>query len=437
MGDPVISVEGLGKLYRLGRARERHESLVAALGAAVMAPLRNLRDLKRLNTYRTQEEQADDLLWALKDVSFQVERGEVLGIIGRNGAGKSTLLKILSRITDPTQGRVRIRGRVSSLLEVGTGFHQDLTGRENVYLNGTILGMTKREIDRKFDEIVEFSGVSRFLDTPVKRYSSGMMVRLGFAVAAHLEPDVLIVDEVLAVGDAEFQRKCIGKMQDIATCGGRTVLFVSHNLASMRSLCSRAITLAGGQLVGQGSVGDQVSNYLGSLSRHSQRPLVERSDFQGSGRSRITGVEFLDAHGRAVPGIHAGDSLQVAVDYVSDEVGAIPEFAMSWFTGEGVKAFHVDTTMRNTKIGPLAAAGRFVCDIGRVPVMPGTYHVNLMIKVDHELSYHIYSAAMIQVEAGDFYATGRPCTPDGGALYLDHHWHHLDPAGAHLEGPDR
>ena len=206
-----------------------------------MAPIRNARNLARLDVSRVADD-APDTFWALDDVSFEVKRGEVLGVIGRNGAGKSTLLKILSRITEPTSGRVGIKGRVSSLLEVGTGFHPELTGRDNVYMNGTLLGMTKREIDRKFDEIVAFSGVDRFLDTPVKRYSSGMQVRLAFAVAAHLDPEILIVDEVLAVGDYEFQNKCLGKMEEVATGGdGRTILFVSHNMGMVRSLCSRCL----------------------------------------------------------------------------------------------------------------------------------------------------------------------------------------------------
>src|SRR3972149_1319590 len=231
MPSPAITVENLSKAYRIGLKAEMHDSLVGAVHGMLRAPLRNLRRLSRMNTFKNQDE-SEDTFWALRDVSFEVQEGEVVGIIGRNGAGKSTLLKILSRITEPTAGRAIIRGRVSSLLEVGTGFHPELTGRENVYMNGTILGMTKREIDRKFDEIVEFSGVERFLDTPIKRYSSGMKVRLAFAVAAHLEPEILIIDEVLAVGDVEFQAKCVGKMRDVAG-GGPAGRFVSHTIKAL------------------------------------------------------------------------------------------------------------------------------------------------------------------------------------------------------------
>ncbi len=241
MTTSAIQVENLSKAYRIGLKDEIPDTIASAVMGWVRRPLANFRRLRRLNTFGANGEGDEaDIVWALKDVSFEVAPGEVVGIIGRNGAGKSTLLKILSRITEPTGGRAVIRGRVSSLLEVGTGFHQELTGRENVYLNGTILGMSKREIDRKFAEIVDFSGVEKFLDTPIKHYSSGMKVRLAFAVAAHLEPEILIIDEVLAVGDAEFQKKCLGKMQDVAR-EGRTVLFVSHNMAAVQTLCQRAL----------------------------------------------------------------------------------------------------------------------------------------------------------------------------------------------------
>ncbi|MCC6457189.1 MAG: ABC transporter ATP-binding protein [Caldilineaceae bacterium] len=262
MTNRAIQVETLSKRYRIGVQETRPESLVQALTGWAKAPIRNFRRLRaRTHFDQNGHEDGSDTIWALKDVSFEVEQGETLGIIGRNGAGKSTLLKILSRITEPTSGRAVINGRVASLLEVGTGFHPELTGRENVYLNATILGMRKTEVDRKFDEIVGFSGVEKFIDTPVKFYSSGMKVRLAFSVAAHLEPDILIIDEVLAVGDAEFQKKCLGKMGDVAT-EGRTVLFVSHNLVALRSLCPRAIWLEQGQVQEEGPSSEIVADYL-------------------------------------------------------------------------------------------------------------------------------------------------------------------------------
>ncbi len=266
MTRPAISVENLGKAYRIGLEEEAPDTLLGQAAQFLKAPVRNLSKLRRLNTANAQD--ADDIVWALKDVSFEVQPGEVVGVIGRNGAGKSTLLKILSRITEPTTGHARIRGRVSSLLEVGTGFHPDLSGRDNVYMNGTILGMTKREIDAKFDEIAAFSGVEKFLDTPIKKYSSGMKVRLAFAVAAHLEPEILIIDEVLAVGDAEFQRKCLGKMKDVAG-EGRTVLFVSHNMAAVQELTTEAVFLESGRLAAVGPTEEVAEAYSASLCRNS------------------------------------------------------------------------------------------------------------------------------------------------------------------------
>src|SRR5262245_20853004 len=254
MNAPVIRVEDLSKEYVIGARDKANDTFREIIASSLSSPFRRLC---KLGGHVTEEER----FWALKDVSFEVHEGEVVGIICHNGAGKSTLLKVLSRITAPTRGRVEIRGRVASLLEVGTGFHPELTGRENIYLNGAILGMTRGEIRRKFDEIVAFADIEKFLETPVKRYSSGMYVRLAFAVAAHLEPEILIIDEVLSVGDAEFQKKCLGKMGDVAGCG-RTVLFVSHNLGAIRSLCSRAILLCNGELVAHDTVTHTLGLYL-------------------------------------------------------------------------------------------------------------------------------------------------------------------------------
>jgi lipopolysaccharide transport system ATP-binding protein len=300
VSDLAIRVENLSKAYRIGLKEQRHETLAGAIGSFVRSPLDNYRNLRKLSLFKDlkvedggskiedgsrQRESGNgnaasgnqngnggapaDVIWALKDVSFEVKHGEVLGIIGRNGAGKSTLLKLLSRIMEPTSGRAEIYGRVGSLLEVGTGFHPDLTGRENVYLNGTILGMRKSEVDRKFDEIVAFSEVEKFIDTPVKRYSSGMRVRLAFAVAAYLEPEILVIDEVLAVGDAAFQKKCLGKMQDVAG-QGRTVLFVSHNMSAVLDLCTKGIVLSNGTLVHAGSARSSLEKYMDFASSESQ-----------------------------------------------------------------------------------------------------------------------------------------------------------------------
>ena len=257
--DNAIEVRGLSKRYRIGLYEEMPDSLGEAIMNLLRFPVRSFRSLRKLTSFKDEEQ--EDIIWALKDISFEVKKGEVLGIIGKNGAGKSTLLKLLSRITTHTSGSALIKGRVNSLLEVGTGFHPELTGRDNVYLNGTILGMTRREVKSKFDQIVDFSGIGKFIDTPVKRYSSGMKVRLAFAVAAHLEPEVLIIDEVLAVGDAEFQRRCLGKMDEVAK-SGRTVLFVSHNMNAVSDLCSRAILLKDGKMVANGNTDDIIGQYI-------------------------------------------------------------------------------------------------------------------------------------------------------------------------------
>ena len=260
MSDIAIKVENISKRYRIGLKEELHDTFFGALASWVKYPLSNFRRVQKLSKFSGDGE-SEDIIWALKDISFEVKHGEVLGIIGKNGAGKSTLLKILCRITEPTSGNASIHGRVASLLEVGTGFHPELTGRENVFLNGTILGMKKAEIDRKFDEIVDFSGVEKFIDTPVKRYSSGMRVRLAFAVAAYLEPEILLIDEVLAVGDVEFQKKCLGKMKDVAG-EGRTVLFVSHNMGAISMLCEKTMLFSEGKLEYNGPTEKTIGKYF-------------------------------------------------------------------------------------------------------------------------------------------------------------------------------
>ena len=260
MSKTIIKVENLSKRYRIGLKEELHDTFFGELASWVKYPFSNFKRVQKLSRFNDNTE-SKDIIWALRDVSFEVKQGEVLGIIGKNGAGKSTLLKILCRIAEPTGGWAKVNGRVASLLEVGTGFHPELTGRENVFLNGVILGMKKKEIERKFDEIVDFSGVGKFIDTPVKRFSSGMIVRLAFSVAAHLEPEILFIDEVLAVGDVEFQKKCLGKMKNIAG-EGRTVLFVSHNMAAITNLCNRAILLSNGKVVADGQPSDVVQKYI-------------------------------------------------------------------------------------------------------------------------------------------------------------------------------
>jgi len=309
---PAIQVENLAKLYRLGRRDEGSRTLVEAVGRMALAPWRNFRQLRNLTHFDdAATNAANDILWALRDVSFAVAPGEVVGIIGHNGAGKSTLLKILSRITLPTQGRVVVHGRLASLLEVGTGFHPELSGRDNIYLNGAILGMTRREIQQRFDAIVAFAEIEKFLDTPVKRYSSGMYVRLAFAVAAHLEPEILVVDEVLAVGDTQFQRKCLGKMNEVSRQDGRTVLFVSHNLGAVTQLCTRAILFERGRIVQDGPAEQVVAKYLaqGGDARVTFKDAPSRAPAQ------LLSVRLLDHHGAESVNLDMRFPFTVEVEY--------------------------------------------------------------------------------------------------------------------------
>ena len=320
MSDVAIQAEGLGKLYHLGagsHSRYRYRALRDMIADAVAAPFRRLRStLDRRGDEGQQEAAGENSIWALRDVSLEVKQGEVLGIIGRNGAGKSTLLKLLSRITEPTEGRAEIRGRVGSLLEVGTGFHPELSGRENIYLNGAILGMRKKEIDRRFDAIVDFAELEKFLETPVKRYSSGMFVRLAFSVAAHLEPEILLVDEVLAVGDAAFRKKCLGKMGDVAK-GGRTVLFVSHNMSAVSALCDRAVLLDDGRLVADDEAVVVVERYMvdAAQSADGAEAVREYSEVPAKA-AQITRIRMLNDQGVLSTQHHLDKPLTVEADFV-------------------------------------------------------------------------------------------------------------------------
>ena len=336
MADTIIRVENLGKKYQLGRNTGQNGASYRTLRDALSDGARNLF---RKRQSRVGNGSAEEF-WALRNVSFEVKQGEVVGIIGRNGAGKSTLLKVLSRITEPTTGRISIKGRVASLLEVGTGFHPELTGRENIFLNGAILGMGRAEIRAKFDEIVAFAEIERFLDTPVKRYSSGMYVRLAFAVAAHLEPEILIVDEVLAVGDAAFQKKCLDKMEDVGH-EGRTVLFVSHNMPAVTRLCRRAVMLSDGKLVEDGTPSDIVATYLrSSLGTTAQREWSDLKAAPGNDVVRLRSVRVLDEAGNVADALDIRRSIGIAVTFDVLEPGwvLVPNFTVT--NEDGINLFH-------------------------------------------------------------------------------------------------
>ncbi len=375
MSDTAVRVDHLSKQYRLTQPA-RYGSLRESLGDGARSAWRRLRGGLRGSA------SADGVFWALRDVSFEVRTGEVIGIIGRNGAGKSTLLKILSRITEPTSGRAEIRGRVGSLLEVGTGFHPELTGRENIFMNGAVLGMRRAEIIRKFDEIVAFADIGPFLDTPVKRYSSGMQVRLAFAVAAHLEPEVLIVDEVLAVGDAEFQKKCLGKMQDVSRGAGRTVLFVSHSMDAVQRLCACTVLLERGRTVAIGETRSVVGEYL-QRSQGASSPGawidLSRMERSGSGTARFAAVQYrsdlVEAGGQPYP----DGPLTVGVTIEASSACTVASLAVTLYDVYGTKLVNADTISlgRTLRLDP--GEHRFALRLPELHLNPGVYFLGLWL----------------------------------------------------------
>jgi lipopolysaccharide transport system ATP-binding protein len=413
----VISIENLSKSYRLGQIGTGTFTYDLLLWWARLRgkpnPLRRIGETDHGN--RVGEE-----VWALKDVSFQVRQGEVLGIIGRNGAGKSTLLKILSRVTAPTSGEIKVKGRVASLLEVGTGFHPDLTGRENVFLNGAILGMSRREIEQKFDEIVDFAGVEKFIDTPVKRYSSGMYVRLAFAVAAHLDPEILVVDEVLAVGDAEFQKKCLGKMNEVAH-QGRTVLFVSHNMGAIQSLCSRSILLSKGNIIQDGPSIDVIKHYLKNEEKETSTNLALRSDRRGYGNNKLVDM-FI-----SLDGVHKAGYLmtgQPAYFVIHVEpAGVDVNCRFTILDGNRLPIAHFNSAMQSAEDQVFADKKTvFVCAIKDLFLSPGNFVANVMVSNRAGIQDHVESALAFSVEYGQ--QEGRQISREGGhgIVSIPHRW---------------
>lgn len=425
----VIKAEHLAKKYIIGHQRQRYrQSLRDAMTHTARGIWQRIRHPLSLN----REELDLEELWALKDVSFEIQEGERVGIIGRNGAGKSTLLRVLSRITEPTSGRVRIKGRVSSLLEVGTGFHWELSGRENIFLNGAILGMTRQEIKRKFDEIVAFAELEKFLDTPVKRYSGGMYVRLAFAVAAHLEPEILIVDEVLAVGDAMFQKKCLGKMENVAE-QGRTILFVSHNMASVSNLCTKTIIMEEGRLIGSGETQEMIERYLTVLDSTSANEssghfdLTGRTNSYGNRDIMIRSITLLDEHSEPRTTFLMGRKMTIQVEveglssYSHSGIGLIFKTPTGqWLTG-------ISTAMTPTSIEqPRREKELAILEIPNLPFVPGTYHVDISAISGGERPAKRVDfaerAATFDVVEADVYGSGFPMSSKYGAFYLQASW---------------
>lgn len=410
--EEAIRVENLSKRYVLGALQHQDTQLRDHLVRLLSAPF------KRRKTEH-------DILWALKDVSFSVRHGEIVGIIGGNGAGKSTLLKILSKITYPTSGRVQIRGRVASLLEVGTGFHEELTGRENVFLNGSILGMRRKEVVAKMEAIVSFSGLERFLDTPIKRYSSGMRLRLGFAVAAHLEPDVLIVDEVLAVGDAGFQKKCLSAMEDMRS-GGRTVLFVSHHMSAVENLCGRALWIDRGHLRLDGSTSEVIEAYMGTFADVAQpgAAIKDADTRKGGGEARYTRVDVLDENLELKNFLRSGDAVVVRMHYLAREALAQASFGFKLVTETGTLITETSTWHHGLPIERVAPGkGHIDLHIDALNLMPGRYYLTLgLTSAGNHLCDYVEHAVTLDVEGGRIYGSGVEFSQRQGVVFFPQRW---------------
>jgi lipopolysaccharide transport system ATP-binding protein len=422
MSDIAIKIDNISKQYRLG-----------LVGTGTISHdlnrwwyrVRGKEDpyLKIGEVNDRSQKAHSDYVWALKDITFDVKQGEVLGIIGKNGAGKSTLLKILSRVTSPTTGTIKAKGRIASLLEVGTGFHPEMTGRENIYMNGAIMGMTKAEITRKLDEIVDFAGIEKYIDTPVKRYSSGMTVRLGFAIAAHLEPEILIVDEVLAVGDAEFQKKAIGKMQDVSKGEGRTVLFVSHNMSAVKGLCQKCVWLKNGMVHMTGDVGSLVESYLTDTNKiiTEDISLINREDYSGNGKLKISNA-FIHSNNYE-PGIVVNTEKTEIILQILNEDGLKGDLEIAGkITNKDEAYIHYFSSKLKNKVykingeKSLSATATF----DNFPFIPGNYYISIELKFQGEIVYYLENAVSFNVFENDFYKSG--VFWDKGLALLPQEW---------------
>ena len=422
---PIIEVRNIAKEYLLGEAAQMYGSFRETLKQAVRKPWKAVTT--GLGSSNGNGNGKREAFWALRDVSFDVETGETVGIVGANGAGKSTLLKILSRITDPTEGSVTVRGQIASLLEVGSGFHPELTGRENIFLNGAILGMHKAEIEAKFEEIVNFAGIGRFLDTPVKRYSSGMYVRLAFSVAAHLDPEILIVDEVLAVGDIAFQKKCLGKMEEACT-RSRTVLFVSHNLAAVESLCGRVIVLQHGAVVFNGATKEGLEHYLQSLSSNDARSRSHIADLNSAAgrpekfRPLLKRLELYTGDGKPLLGdLPTGAPLRARICFDLEEPceGFDVVLGFDTLSGQHICVAHSSCEAKRVheqKVGEQA----FVCEIPSLPLVPGEYRVTVTLQISRKRADFVNDAARLTVVKTDYFGTG--FLPRHGVVLIQNRW---------------
>ncbi len=423
MSDIVINIENLSKQYEIGSVKDRGRTFREALTDKAMIPIRRIRNIFAAGASEIGTESKS--IWALNDISLKVKQGEILGVIGRNGAGKTTLLKILSRITEPTEGRAEISGRVGSLLEVGAGFHSELTGRENIYLNGSILGMKKVEIDRKFDEIVAFAEIEKFIDTPVKRYSSGMYMRLAFAVAANLEPEILLIDEVLAVGDAVFQTKCLAKMSSI-TQQGRTALLVSHNMGTVGSICQRGIVLDKGKITFQGPIQHATQFYEEEIIQKGciQASIADRTDRSGTGKVRLIGFHIENEDGKRIERVLNGHTVRLVFEYrtSNNKEAEGVDFGILVEREKWGNIFQFGTKFTDQKFRRIPPEGYIICEIKRFPLVPSRYKLGTFIDYKSTPSDHITTLAYLDVVDGDFYESGYQVYENETKILIDGTW---------------
>lgn len=417
----ALEAQNISKVYRIGAKESRHDTFMGLLVDMVRNPLRNLRNLKRTVTFSEADKYAEDCVWALKDVSFKIEQGDVVGIIGHNGAGKSTLLKVLSRITTPTSGRAAVNGRISSLLEVGTGFHPELTGRENVFLNGVILGMTRGEVASKFDEIVAFAEVEKFIDTPVKRYSSGMRLRLAFSVAAHLDSEIILIDEVLAVGDVAFQKKCLGKMDDVAKCG-RTVLFVSHSMSSVLALCKSAMWIDAGTIRMRGSAGEVIDEYLREGILRTDGDLTSISSRSKRFDTIMRSVR-LNGNTAGKPQVETGGALRFEVLCKADTT-QIRAFCLGFAVKDAMGSIILAANMQQYELEVKNEKGgcKLGASIKNLPLNPGTYSISLYLSNGAYEIDVVENAVYFDVVWNSPFSVRMPPRPYWGATFAPVTW---------------
>ena len=416
--NPVIEIKKLSKKYRIGEKEKVNKTILQVFTSFLMSPYTNFKRLVNLSNFKKDDE--IDVIWALKNINLSINKGDVLGVIGKNGAGKSTLLKILSKITSPTSGQIELQGKLASLLEVGTGFHPDLSGRENIYLNGTILGLSKNDVNNRLDEIIQFSGVEKFIDTPVKRYSSGMQVRLAFAVAAHLDPDILIIDEVLAVGDQNFKDKCIGRIQNLSDNKSRTVIFVSHDLAAVQKLCNRAIFIDNGEIIADGVPEKIIQKYLNNFEDN--KNIDFEKNRRGEGLAKIKDVKLFDHESVEKTNFKFGEPIKVKLDVKSLKVVEDVTISIAFKNYSGIEIFYSTSKSIFKNLNLKNGFNQFFVNLNPNYFMPGLYSIRASINYGSSLSDWVEEAVKFKIIEVPDLGVVLPDHPEVGNFYYELPW---------------